>query len=249
MQTKESISACLSVTDQIAKVVLMPGDPLRAKYIAEHYLNNVTCFNTVRNMLGFTGTYKGVSISVMGSGMGIPSIGLYAKELYDQFDVDAIIRIGSCGGLQDFENLNDLILVQGASSNSNYGNAYFKQGQLCALSSFDLLDIANQISKNKNIPYHVGKVFTNDFYYHPDVDFNKKLKETNHLAVEMESAGLFWTANACNKKALSILTVSDHMFKKDRMSAKQREESFHNMMEVALETSYTYIKSLEKATV
>lgn len=237
--TKESISASIALTDgEIAKVVLMPGDPLRAKYVAERYLENPVCFNTVRNMLGYTGTYKGRKISVMGSGMGIPSMGLYATELYNQFDVNAIIRIGSAGGLADSVKLRDVVIAMGASTNSAYGSAYDIPGYLTPLASYDML--ANAVSAAEKLKVHavVGSVYTSDHFYYPRPDINQKLRDMQQLAVEMETAGLYWTATSCHKKALSILTISDHLFTGEMLTAQERQESFHDMMEVALETAW-----------
>ncbi|MCI2056968.1 MAG: purine-nucleoside phosphorylase [Oscillibacter sp.] len=237
--TKESISASIALTDgEIAKVVLMPGDPLRAKYVAERYLENPVCFNTVRNMLGYTGTYKGRKISVMGSGMGIPSMGLYATELYNQFDVNAIIRIGSAGGLVDSVKLRDVVIAMGASTNSAYGSAYDIPGYLTPLASYDML--ANAVSAAEKLKVHavVGSVYTSDHFYYPRPDINQKLRDMQQLAVEMETAGLYWTATSCHKKALSILTISDHLFTGEMLTAQERQESFHDMMEVALETAW-----------
>ncbi len=239
--TKQSISASISVTDaEIAKVVLMPGDPLRAKHVAEHYLENPVCFNTVRNMLGYTGTYKGRKISVMGHGMGVPSIGIYATELYTQFDVNAIIRIGSAGGLSDEVKLRDVVIAMGASSNSAYGDAYDMPGHLVPIATYDMLANAVEASKQLKVNAVVGKVYTSDHFYYPDpaVKINEKLRDLGHLAVEMETAGLYWTAAGCHKKALSILTISDHLFTGEMLTSEERQESFHDMMEVALETAW-----------
>ncbi len=239
--TKQSISASISVTDaEIAKVVLMPGDPLRAKHVAEHYLENPVCFNTVRNMLGYTGTYKGRKISVMGHGMGVPSIGIYATELYTQFDVNAIIRIGSAGGLSDEVKLRDVVIAMGASSNSAYGDAYDMPGHLAPIATYDMLANAVEASKQLKVNAVVGKVYTSDHFYYPDpaVKINEKLRDLGHLAVEMETAGLYWTAAGCHKKALSILTISDHLFTGEMLTSEERQESFHDMMEVALETAW-----------
>lgn len=239
MMTKESISASISVTDgEIAKVVLMPGDPLRAKYVADHYLENPVCFNTVRNMLGYTGTYKGKKISVMGHGMGVPSMGIYATELYTQFDVDAIIRIGSAGGLSDRVKLRDVVIAIGASTNSAYGDAYDMPGKLCPVADYELLAASVEASKELGVPSVVGRVYTSDFFYYPRPDINQKLRDLGHLCVEMEAAGLYWTAIACGKKALSILTISDHLFSGEMLSSEEREQSFDDMMKVALETAW-----------
>ena len=241
--TKSSISASISVTDaEIAKVVLMPGDPLRAKHVAEHYLENPVCFNTVRNMLGYTGTYRGKKISVMGSGMGIPSMGLYATELYTQFDVDAIIRIGSAGGLSDQVKLRDVVVAMAASTNSNYGAAYNMPGYLAPAASYDMLAHSVEAAKKLNVNAVVGTVYTSDHFYYPRPEINQQLRDLGHLAVEMETAGLYWTAVGCHKKALSILTISDHLFTGEALSAEDRQESFHEMMEVALETAWQSVE-------
>lgn len=241
--TKSSISASISVTDaEIAKVVLMPGDPLRAKHVAEHYLENPVCFNTVRNMLGYTGTYRGKKISVMGSGMGIPSMGLYATELYTQFDVDAIIRIGSAGGLSDQVKLRDVVVAMAASTNSNYGAAYNMPGYLAPAASYDMLAHSVEAAKKLNVNAVVGTVYTSDHFYYPCPEINQQLRDLGHLAVEMETAGLYWTAVGCHKKALSILTISDHLFTGEALSAEDRQESFHEMMEVALETAWQSVE-------
>ena len=241
--TKTSGSASIRVEDaEIAKVVLMPGDPLRAQYVAEHYLDNPVCFNTVRNMLGFTGTYKGKKISVMGSGMGIPSMGLYATELYTQFDVDAIIRIGSAGGLSDQVKMRDVVIAMAASSNSNYGAAFDLPGYLTPVADYGMLANAVESAKELGLSAKVGPVYTSDHFYYPTTLANDKARDLGHLAVEMETAGLYWTAASCHKKALSILTISDHIYTGEALSAQERQESFHEMMEVALETAWRCIE-------
>ena len=237
---KESISASIVVKDEIAKVVLMPGDPLRAKALADRYLEQVVCFNDTRNMLGFTGTYNGKRISVMGHGMGVPSIGIYSHELFTQFDVEAIIRIGSAGGLAMDVNPMDLVIAQAASSNSNYGNAYGIPGQLAACADYEMLETAVQAAQANGTPYRVGKIYTSDFFYYPQSGINEKLRDYGHLCVEMETAGLYWEACACHKRALSLLTISDHLFKKEALSAQERQNSFTDMMRVALETAVRF---------
>ena len=223
---------------EIAKTVLMPGDPLRAKYVAEHYLENPVCFNTVRNMFGYTGTYKGKKLSVMGSGMGIPSMGLYATELYKQFDVDAIIRIGSAGGLAEDVKLRDVVIAMAASSNSEYGSAFGLPGHFTPVADYGMLANAVESAKELGVSTKVGPVYTNDHFYYPTPALNDRARELGHLVVEMETAGLYWTAIACHKKALSILTVSDHIYTGEALSAEDRQDSFHEMMEVALETAW-----------
>jgi len=222
----------------IAKAVLMPGDPLRAKYVAENYLEDATCFNTIRNMLGYTGIYKGKSLSVMGSGMGIPSMGLYAYELYNFFDVDSIIRIGSAGGIGDDVKLRDIVIAIGASTNSSYADQYRFPGTLSATASYPLLRDAVEISGKKGLNAVVGQVFTADQFYNANSDAGIHYKDMGILAVEMETAGLYHTAMAAHKSALSILTISDHIFTGEGLSAEDRQNSFHEMMEIALETAW-----------
>ena len=241
--TKSSISASISVTDaEIAKIVLMPGDPLRAKHVAERYLENPVCFNTVRNMLGYTGTYKGKQISVMGSGMGIPSMCLYATELYNQFDVDAIIRIGSAGGLTPQVKIRDVVVAMAASTNSNYGAAFPFPGQFTPAADYGMLAHAVESAKTLGVHTQVGTVFSSDHFYHPSSEINKQARDLGMLAVEMETAGLYWTAAALHKRALSILTISDHLLTGEALSAEDRQESFHEMMEVALETAWQCVE-------
>ena len=242
MEPKESISASIVQKNEIAKVVLMPGDPLRAKALAEKYLTDTVCFNDTRNMLGYTGTYKGRRISVMGHGMGVPSIGIYSQELYSQFGVECIIRIGSAGGLDDDVNAKDVVIAEAASSNSNYGNAYGIPGQLAACADYDMLKAAADSAEEKHIPVKIGKVYTSDFFYYPQKGINEKLRDFDHLCVEMETAGLYWTACANHKKALSILSISDHLFKPVALTAEERQNSFTEMMEIALETAWKFSK-------
>jgi len=235
---KSSISACIEAGAPIAKVVLMPGDPLRAKFVADHYLTDVVCFNDVRNMLGFTGIYKGKQISVMGSGMGIPSMGLYATELYTQFGVDAIIRIGSAGGLSDNVHVRDVLIAMTASSNSNYGAAFGIPGVFSPCADYPMLADAVKAAQDLNVSVKVGSVYSSDFFYYPQPDLNQKLRSLGQMAVEMETAGLYWTAMSCGKRALSILSISDHIFTGEALSAAERQDSFHEMMEIALETAW-----------
>lgn len=240
---KESISASIALKDgtDIANVVIMPGDPLRAKYVAETYLEDPVLFNDVRNMLGYTGTYKGKKISVMGHGMGIPSAALYLTELFDQFGVDSVIRIGSAGSLGNV-NLGDVVVALGATSNSSYGDQIDIPGHLAAVADYEMLANAVDAAKEMDIPVSVGKVYTSDYFYHPDPHVNEKARDLGHLAVEMEAAGFYWTAALKQKKALALLTVSDNVFTGEAMSAKERQESFDNMMKVALETAWKEAK-------
>ncbi|MBO1199151.1 purine-nucleoside phosphorylase [Staphylococcus simiae] len=220
---------------KIAKTVLMPGDPLRAKYIADHFLENVEQFNDVRNMLGYTGTYKGKEVSVMGSGMGIPSIGIYSYELYNFFDVDTIIRIGSCGALQENVNLYDVIIAQAASTNSNYVDQYNIPGHFAPIADFDLMTKAKNVADQIGATSHVGNVLSSDTFYNADSTFNDNWKKMGILGIEMESAGLYLNAIHAGKKALGIFTVSDHILRDEATTPEERQNSFTQMMEIALE--------------
>ena len=185
---------------KIAKTVLMPGDPLRAKYIADNFLENVEQFNEVRNMFGYTGTYKGKEISVMGSGMGIPSIGIYSYELYNFFDVDTIIRIGSCGALQENVNLYDVIIAQAASTNSNYVDQFNIPGHFAPIADFELITKAKQVADDIGAVTHVGNILSSDTFYNADKHFNDSWKNMGILGIEMESAGLYLNAIHAGKK-------------------------------------------------
>lgn len=220
---------------EIAEKILLPGDPLRAKFIAENFLDEPRCFNKVRNMLGYTGKYKGEEVSVMGTGMGVASIGIYSYELINDFAVKDLIRIGSCGSYQEDINLNDLILVQGASTDSSYARQFDLDGSYSALSSFDLLVKARDIAEEKGLPYYVGNILTSDVFYNNDEDMWKKWSELGILGVEMETYGLFTNANLLGARALSILTVSDSFYKENKLTAEEREKSLENMIDIALE--------------
>ena len=219
---------------EIAKTVLMPGDPLRAKVIAETYLENPVCFNTVRNMLGYTGNYKGKKISVMGHGMGMPSIGIYSYELYHYYNVDNIIRIGSAGGLGDHVKVHDLIIGMGTCTNSNYADQYNLPGTFAPIADFSLLRKAVEIAEEKRISIKVGNLLSSDTFYCDDTEAAQKWKKMNVLATEMEAAALYMNAAKAGKKALCMVTVSDHIFTGEALSAEERQNSFKEMMEVAL---------------
>lgn len=220
---------------QIAKTVLLPGDPLRAKFIAETYLENPVCFNHVRNMLGFTGTYKGKEVSVMGGGMGIPSIGIYSYELYEMYGVENIIRIGSAGGYADDLKLGDLVIGMGASTNSNFAHQYNLPGTFAPIADYDLLRKAVESAEKLNVPVKVGNILSSDTFYDDNPDAKLAWKKMGVLAVEMEAAGLYMNAARLGKKALCMLTISDHLFTGEELSAEERQVGFRNMMEVALE--------------
>ncbi|MBQ9730640.1 MAG: purine-nucleoside phosphorylase [Bacilli bacterium] len=219
-----------------AKTVLMPGDPLRAKYIAENFLEDVEQVTSVRNMFGYTGTYKGKRVSVMGSGMGMPSIGIYATELFKFYGVENIIRVGSCGSYQENIDLYDVILVQGCCTDSNFAYQYnLKGGTFSAISNFELLHKAYTVAQEKKMPVHVGNVVASDVFYGEESDSWKRWQKMGVLGVEMESYALFAIAARLNKKALTILTVSDSLVSHKETSSEERERNFNQMIEIALE--------------
>lgn len=224
-----------AVEGQIAKTVLMPGDPLRAKFIAETFLENPVQFNSVRNMFGYTGTYKGKQVSVMGSGMGMPSIGIYSYELFKFYGVETIIRIGSCGSYQENVHVRDVIIAQAASTDSSWGSQYGLRGTLSAVATYDLVERAVAVAREKGINYHVGPICSNDVFYGVDGDAWKKWAQMGHLGVEMESYALFCNAAYLGKKAACILTVSDSFYNEPETTAEERQTSFKEMMEIALE--------------
>ena len=221
----------------IAKTVLMPGDQLLAKYIADNYLEDVQQFNEVRNMFGYTGTYKGKQISVMGSGMGMPSIGIYSYELYNFFDVETIIRVGSCGALQDDINLYDIIIAQAASTNSSYVDQFNIPGHYSPIADFNLITEAQRHAEALGATTHVGNVLSSDTFYNADETFNTQWQRMGILGIEMESAALYLNATFAGKKALGIFTVSDHIFRDEATTAEERQNAFTQMMEIALETA------------
>jgi len=220
---------------EIAKTVLMPGDPLRAKFIAETYLKDVVCFNKVRNMLGYTGTYQGKKVSVMGGGMGIPSIGIYSYELFHFYDVDNIIRIGSAGGIAEDVKLRDIVIGMGASTNSNFAAQYKLPGTYAPIADYGLLRKAVEAADKMKIKTVVGNILSSDTFYDDNKEANSLWKKMNILAVEMEAAALYMNAARAGKKALCILTISDHVFTGESLSAQDRQLSFRDMMEIALE--------------
>lgn len=219
----------------IAKTVLMPGDPLRAKFIADTYLEDVVCFNTVRNMLGFTGTYKGKKVSVMGGGMGMPSIGIYSYELYNFYDVDNIIRIGSAGGIAEDIKVRDIVVGMGASTNSSYAAQYKLPGTFAPIADYGLLRKAVEAAERMNIKTVVGNILSSDTFYDDNKEANELWRKMNVLAVEMEAAALYMNAARAGKKALCLLTISDHVFTGESLSAEDRQLTFREMMEIALE--------------
>ncbi len=238
-----SPSACIQLKEgtHIAKCVLMPGDPLRAKYIAETYLDNPVLFNDVRNMLGYTGTFQGKEISVMGSGMGIPSMVLYAHELYNFFGVESIIRVGSAGALQDDVHLKDVVIPETAITNSSCPQIFSDDGRISPSADKRLLRTARVAADELGVQIHVGTVFTTDYFYNPDQKALPKAKAMGLLAVEMETAGLYLCARNNGKKALSVLSISDHVSTGEMLSPEEIREGFNDMMEIALVTAFCNI--------
>ncbi len=223
----------------IAKVVLMPGDPLRAKYVAETFLEDIVQFNTVRNMFGYTGTYKGHKVSVMGSGMGMPSIGIYSYELYSEYDVEKIIRIGSAGSYDPELNVYDVVLCDKAWSESSYALVQNNETSDTLSATAELNEIIEVAAKDLGIPYKVATIHSSDvFYRNVEEGYWKDLfKKHNVSAVEMESFALFHNANVLNKQAACLLTISDSFVTEEATSAAERQESFTNMMKIALEAA------------
>lgn len=219
----------------IAETVLLPGDPLRAKFIAETYLDDVICFNRVRNMLGFTGKYKDKKVSVMGTGMGMPSIGIYSYELIHFYGVKNLIRVGSCGSYQEDVKVRDIVIAMGACTNSAYASQYGLNGTFAPIASWSLLKRAVEAAERKGIPVKVGNVLSSDVFYNDNPEAWKKWAGMGVLAVEMEAAALYMNAARAGANALCILTVSDSLVSQEETTAEERERSFTQMVEIALE--------------
>lgn len=221
----------------VADTILLPGDPLRAKFIAETYLSDVTCYNEVRGMLGFTGTYQGKRVSVQGTGMGIPSIGIYVHELIQEYGVKNLMRVGTCGAMQEHVHVREIILAQAACTDSSVNRHTFGGYDYSPIASFQLLKAAYERGAAKGLNMHVGNVFTSDVFYRDDKSVVKKLMEHGVLGVEMETTALYTIAAKFGVNALTILTVSDHLITGEETTAEERQTTFHDMMEVALETA------------
>jgi len=222
---------------QIAKTVLMPGDPLRAKFIAENFLENPVLVNNVRGVQGYTGTKNGVQVSVMASGMGIPSIGIYSYELYNFYGVENIIRIGSAGALSDELKVLDIVAGMSAGTDSNFADKFGVPGTLAPTASFELLRRAVECAEAKCLNIKVGSILSSDNFYGDDNSSLDKWKKMGVLAVEMEAAGLYLTAARAGKNALCLCTVSDHIYRKEELTAEQRQLGFSEMIELALEVA------------
>jgi purine-nucleoside phosphorylase len=224
--------------EDVASLVLMPGDPLRAKYIADTFLENAVCVNEVRGMLAYTGTYKGNRITVMGSGMGMPSIGIYSFELFKFYDVESIVRIGSCGAYTEELKLYDVLLSTGSWSESSYAKTQGGYSKNITYPSKELNDKIRQTAKSLNIPITETLIHSSDVFYRENFEEYKDIyKETGAAAVEMESFALFHNANALGKKAACLLTVSDNLVTREETSADERQTAFTKMMEIALNLS------------
>jgi len=222
---------------EIAKTVLMPGDPLRSKFIAENFLTDPVLVNNTRGVQGYTGTWKGTEVTVMASGMGIPAIGIYSWELYNFYDVDNIIRIGSAGALQDDINLMDIVIAMGACTDSNFAHQFALNGTFAPIADYELLSEAIAAAKEKGVTPHVGNIMSSDNFYSDGSDSSDCWKKMGVMAVEMESAGLYMNAARAGKRALCICTISDHIYKNEEISAEARQTSFTQMMEIALDTA------------
>ena len=221
-----------------AKTVLMPGDPLRAKFVAENFLTDAKLVNNVRGIGGYTGTYKGIPVSVMASGMGMPSMGIYSYELYKFYGVENIIRIGSAGALQPYIKLRELVLGMGACTTSNYAAQYGLHGTFAPTASWKLLSAAASVAQELGLKYHVGNLLSSDVFYNEDADeANPAWTKMGVMAVEMEAAALYMNAARAGKNALAICTVSDHLITGEETTAEERQNTFTAMMETALETA------------
>ncbi len=219
----------------IAETILLPGDPLRAKFIADNFLEDVVQWNTVRNAFGFTGTYKGKKISVMGTGMGMPSIGIYSYELIHGYGVKNLIRIGSAGSFQPDLNLYDVVIGMSASTDSNFVENYELPGHYAPTASYELMNKAIKIAEEKNTPVRVGNILSSDVFYGDNLDAWKKWQKMGVLCVEMEAAALYMNAARAGVNALCILTISDSLVTHEVTSSEERQSAFTKMMDIALE--------------
>ena len=220
-----------------APTVLMPGDPLRSQFIAENYLEDRRLVNNVRGVQGYTGTYKGVPVSVMASGMGMASIGIYSYELFNFFGVENILRVGSAGAMSEKLHVRDIVLGQGACTDSAFGSQYGFRGTVAPIADFTLLRTAAQIADERGLRYQAGNLYSSDVFYNDDPDTNKALRKLGVLAVEMEAAALYLNAARAGKRALAICTISDHLITGELTTAQERQTSFREMMELALEVA------------
>lgn len=228
----------LASKEDFAKTVLMPGDPLRSKFIAENFLENAKLINNVRGIQGYTGLYKGKRVSVHASGMGIPSIGIYSWELFNFFDVENIIRVGSAGAFSDELKLMDIVAAMGASTDSNFAHQFNLNGHFAPIADYKLLSTAVKVAEGMGKEIKVGNIFSSDNFYNDGSDGAEQWKKMGVLGVEMEAAGLYMNAARSGKRALCICTVSDHIFRSEELSPEDRQTSFKDMINIALETAY-----------
>lgn len=226
--------------EQIAKTVLMPGDPKRSELVAKKFLKDAVLFNDVRGVKGYTGTWKGVPVSVMASGMGMPSIGIYSYELYHGFGVENIIRIGSAGSMREDVKVRDIVLGMGACTDSAYGNQFGLDGSFAPICDFDLLEASVKISREKGFRTHVGNILSSDVFYDDNPDRNLLWRKMGVLAVEMEAAALYMNAARAGKRALAICTVSNSLVTGEELSADERETTFGEMIELALDVAISF---------
>lgn len=220
-----------------AETMLFPGDPLRAKYIAENFLEDAKLVTDVRNMFGYTGVYKGKRVSVMGHGMGIPSCSIYATELVKEFGVKNLIRIGTCGAISTDVKVRDIVIAMGACTDSKVNQMRYKNYDFAATANYDLLATMVETAKERNVKVRVGNVHTADLFYSPDADMFDVMENMGVLAVEMETAGLYGVAHEYGVNALSVVTVSDHIRTGEQTSPEERQTSFNEMLETALEAA------------
>jgi purine-nucleoside phosphorylase len=219
---------------EVAPHVLMPGDPLRARWIAETFLDDPRCYSEVRGMYGFTGTWQGHPVSVQGSGMGLPSISIYLNELFAEYDVQAVVRVGSCGAMTTDLALRDLVLASGACTDSAVNRLRFDGIDYAPVADFTLLRRAYDLARARELPAHVGLVYSSDSFYHPRPEIGARLAEHGVLAVEMEASALYTLAAKYHRRALTVCTVSDHVISGEQTTARERQETFGAMVEVAL---------------
>ena len=226
--------------EQIAKTVLMPGDPKRSELVAKKFLKDAVMFNDVRGVKGYTGTWKGVPVSVMASGMGMPSIGIYSYELYHGFGVENIIRIGSAGSMREDVRVRDIVLGMGACTDSAYGNQFGLDGSFAPICDYELLARSVEISREKGFHTHVGNILSSDVFYDDNPDRNLLWRKMGVLAVEMEAAALYMNAARAGKRALAICTVSNSLVTGEELSADERETTFGEMIELALDVAISF---------
>ena len=222
---------------EIAKTILLPGDPLRAKFIAENFMDNPKLYNNIRGMLGYTGTYKGVPISVQGTGMGMPSMGIYSWELINEYKVENLIRIGTAGSFSKKIKIQDIVVALATSTDSNYVHTFDLNGNYSPCVSYDLLEKVQIAGKENNIPFKAGGIVSCDVFYENEIDWWKKWESMGVMAVEMEAAALYMNAAHAGVNALALMTISDHFVTGEKSTNEERQTSFTKMMKLALETA------------